>query len=172
MNLESVKIESINLIQIPISMDYCTDIYKEFTKDIVKYMYPKEPLNIKETQYFIKDSIERLKEGNNLQLVIIDKSNNAFIGCSGLHGIGRNDPELGIWIKRKSQGNGYGRESIHALIKWARENITFEYLKYPVDKRNVASRKIPEDNNGLIMNEYKKINQNGFELDIVEYWIR
>ena len=58
-----------------------------------------------------------------------------------------------------------------ALIEWAHENIKFNYLKYPVDKKNIASRKIPEKNNGKIMKEYKNKGQGGNELDEYEYWI-
>ena len=88
----------------------------------------------------------------------------------GLHSI--NDvPEFGVWTKKSSHGNGYGKEAIHALYKWACRNIEFDYITYPVDKRNVASRKIPESLGGVVAKEYKQENLAGFELDEVEYHI-
>ena len=58
-----------------------------------------------------------------------------------------------------------------ALITWARNSLDFNYLVYPVDKRNIASKRIAELNGGKIKAEYKKVNLVGFELDEVEYWI-
>jgi RimJ/RimL family protein N-acetyltransferase len=116
-------------------------------------------------------SFNSLEKGNDLQMVILKKQLNEFIGCAGVHQIGAKDPELGIWIKKSAHGNKYGLETITALIAWARKNIDFNYLRYPVDKRNRASRRIPEQNGGIIKREFKGINQKGFELDEVEYWI-
>jgi RimJ/RimL family protein N-acetyltransferase len=81
------------------------------------------------------------------------------------------DPELGIWTKKSSHNNGYGIEAMNGLIEWVNKNIKFDYLKYPVDKRNKASRRIPERNNGKIVKEYKNKGLGGKELDEVEYWI-
>jgi hypothetical protein len=62
-------------------------------------------------------------------------------------------------------------EAMTALINWTHKNIKFNHLKYPVDKRNKASGKLPENNNGKIMREYKTIGLGGNELDEYEYWI-
>jgi len=171
MNLIDLKIESNRLVQKTIDYHYAEDIFKEFNATITKYMGPKTADNIDETRSFITHAIECLKNGTELHMIITKKDNNEFIGCVGLHGIGNTDPELGIWIKEKAHGNGYGLEAITAMIKWARANIKFDHLKYPVDKRNWASRKIAEKNNGKIIKEYKTINQSNFELDEIEYWI-
>jgi [ribosomal protein S5]-alanine N-acetyltransferase len=169
--LREVTILSERLKQVPISMDYAEDIFKSFNKDITTYMYPKQAGSIDETIDFINSSNEALEEGSNLQLVVLNKDTNKFLGCSGLHNINDKDPELGIWIKKEAHNNGYGIEAIGAIIEWAKRNIDFEYLKYPVDKRNYASRRIPESFNGIAKKEYKAINLSNDELDIVEYRI-
>jgi len=171
MELMNVFIETKRLILKPISYEYTNDIFKEFTQEITIYMAPKPAINIEETKVFIEHSLKGLEDGNNLQMVILNKINNEFIGCIGLHEINKNDPELGIWLKKSSHNNGYGLEAINGLINWINENIKFEYLKYPVDKRNISSRKIPEKCNGKIMKEYKSIGMGGNELDQLEYWI-
>lgn len=170
MNIFDVKIETKRLLLVPITMDIAEEIFTSFTKDVAKYMYPKPADDIRETKEFIKCSIEGMKNGTNIQLVILDKTTNEFIGCVGLHSI--NDvPEFGIWTKMSSHGNGYGKDAIHALYKWACRNIEFDYITYPVDKRNAASRKIPESLGGVVAKEYKQKNLAGFELDEVEYHI-
>jgi [ribosomal protein S5]-alanine N-acetyltransferase len=106
-----------------------------------------------------------------LVLAILEEEKSEFLGLAGLHNIKSKTPEIGIWIKKSAHGNKYGLEAITAFIHWAKTNIDYTHLRYPVDKRNIASRRIPEMNGGIIMKEYKKINQRGFELDEVEYWI-
>ena len=56
---------------------------------------------IEETYEFIRSSIEGLKNGSNLQLIILKKPSNEFIGCAGLHRINTKNPELGIWTKKE-----------------------------------------------------------------------
>jgi RimJ/RimL family protein N-acetyltransferase len=171
MNLLDTKIETNRLLLVPINLSYAGDIFRNFTAEITLYMYPKPAKQIDETLEFINSSLKGLANGTNLQLVIIGKVAKEFIGCAGLHDVGQIDPELGIWTKKASHGNGYGLEAITAMIAWARSNIQFEYLKYPVDKRNYPSRRIAEFNGGVMKKEYRKVNQSGFELDEVEYWI-
>jgi len=171
MNLQKTKIETSNLFLIPINESYIQDIFNEFTNEITLFMFPKAAENIEETKQFVSSSINGLNQGNNLQLVALKKTNMEFVGCIGLHYFDKKDPELGLWIKKSAHGNGYGLEAITGLILWAKENIEFEYLRYPVDKRNYASRRIPEGNGGIIKKEFKTINQSGFELDEIEYWI-
>ena len=171
MDLMNIEIKTDRLLLKPISYDYVEDIFKEFTQEITKYMAPKPAETIEETKKFVDNSLKGLMDGNNLQMVILDKINNEFIGCIGLHELNTLEPELGIWTKKSSHHNGYGLEAMTGLIEWTHENIKFNHLKYPVDKRNIASRKIPERNNGKIMKEYKNIGMGGNELDEYEYWI-
>ncbi len=171
MDLLETKIETDRLQLVPISRDYAEDIFENFTSEITRYMFPKPAFRIGETLEFIDSSLKGLENGTNLQLVIIVKASNEFAGSVGLNNIGQISPELGIWIKKSAQGNGYGIEAIEAVIHWAKTNIRFEYLRYPVDKRNHASKRIPERNGGVVKKEYKQLNQSGFELDEAEYWI-
>ena len=171
MNLFKVIIETDRLLLKAISYDYANDIFREFTQEITRYMYPKPPERIEEIGEHIGKSLKELEEGTDLQMVIINKANNEFIGRIGLHDINTLEPELGIWTKKSSHNNKYGLEAMNGLIEWTNINIKFNYLRYPVDKRNTASRRIAETNNGKIMREYKKVGMGGNELDEYEYWI-
>ena len=104
-------------------------------------------------------------------LAILRKDTREFLGCAGFHNPKSKTPEFGIWIKKTSHGNGYGKEAITALYDWVCGKFEFDYILYPVDKRNIASRKIPESLGGVIKKEYKEKNLVGFELDEVEYHI-
>lgn len=164
-------IKTKNLELLVIDRSFGEVIFNEFTEEIATYMFPQPPNDISGTYSFIDESMENTKNGKDLQLVGIEKDSGEFIGCFGVHGLNRKDPELGLWVKKGAHGKSYGIEAMEALIKWLRENSDFEYLRYPVDKRNTKSRRIPERNGGVIKKEYKDINPKGFELDLVEFWI-
>lgn len=169
--LTDVKIESERLIQIPITMAYASEIFREFTDEITLFMYPPTPIALEETIAFIESAIVSLNDGTNLQMVVLNKATGEFLGCSGVHELGQAMPELGIWIKKSAHGRGIGMEAVSALIAWAWANLACEVLTYPVDRRNAASMRIPELHGGVVVNEWKAIKRNGFELDLVGYRI-
>ena len=170
MNLLNVEIETNRLLLRPIGLEYKEEIFSEFTEEIATYMYPRPAKTIAETELFIKDSRKELKKAINLQLVILEKDSEEFLGCAGLHDIDK-EPQLGIWLQKSAHGNRYGLEAITAIKEWADENLDYEYLIYPVDQENIASRKIPESLGGKIVREYEKLNLSGNILNIVEYRI-
>ena len=171
MNFLNVKIATPRLLLLPISMKYKEEIFLEFSAEITKYVYPRSPTNISETEAFINDSIAGIKNATDLGLVILNKDNQDFLGCAGIHGSKRKDPELGIWLKKAAHGHKYGPEAITAIKNWAEQNLDYNYLRYPVDKANIASRKIPEALGGNVVDEYDKINMSGNILHIIEYRI-
>lgn len=171
MNLLDVEISTNCLLLKPISIKYKADIFAEFTKEITTYMHPRSPKDISETEAFIKESSADLEKGNNLGLVILQKASQEFLGCAGIHNINRKEPELGIWLKKAAHGNKYGLEAITAIKCWADTNLEYEYLRYPVERANIASRKIPEALGGRIFREYDKTNMSEKILHIVEYRI-
>lgn len=171
MNILNISLETKRLKLIPIDLKFSEVIFNNFTEEVTMYMYPKPPSDINDTISFIMSSIEGFKTGKNLQLGIVNKRRNEFIGCVGLHNINEDKPEIGIWIKKNSHGCGYGIEAVNRIIEWARTNLEFDYLKYPVDRNNERSRRIPERNNGVVISEYKAINEAGNTLNIIEYAI-
>lgn len=171
MDTSTLTINSERLILQGISRDFAEDIFSEFTPEITTYMLPHAPLDIAETLGFINSSIDENREGKTFQAVILDTQSLEFLGCAGLHHIDGRTPAFGIWIKKSAHGHGYGKEAVTALKNWADQNLDYDYLLYPVDRRNLASRKIPEALGGTVAREYEEINQSGEKLFLVEYWI-
>lgn len=171
MNLLEFSISSERLKLIPTSLVYAQDIFSEFTKELTVFMYPKPATKIEETISFIQVSQEKMKNNEALQVVILEKDTDEFLGHGGIHGLKSDTPELGIWIKKSAHGKKYGREAVTALKKWIDTNLKYKFIKYPVDRRNIASRKIAESLGGMVGAEYKKISMTGNELHEVEYRI-
>ncbi len=171
MNLSETIITTERLILKSINQSFIKDIFDNFTTEITTFMYPQPSGNIEDTKEFVRISMIGLSEGTNLELVILDKATNEFLGCCGLHKLNESEPELGIWLKKAAHNNGFGLEAISGIIEWARSQIKFTYLKYPVDRNNYPSRRIPEHFSGKLVKEYYHTNMIGKELDIVEYWV-
>lgn len=171
MNLLDVVINSERLRMIPTSDDSAQDIFKEFNLEITKYMSPRSPKKIEDTFKYIKSSRLKMEKGEDLGLTIFDKKNGEFLGQCGLHRINTPTPEIGIWVKIDAQGNSYGKEAVTSIKNWCDENIKYKYITYPVDKRNISSRKIAESLGGVVKREFKKTNPSGKVLDEIEYWI-
>lgn len=164
-------IETERLLLVPADLKYADDIFKHFDSETTKYMYPKPADAISETKEFLSNAISEMKKGTNYQVIITRKDTHEFIGCAGLHELTSEIPELGIWIKKESFGNKYGQETIKGIVNWAVNQRKWRKARYPVDKRNTASRKIPESLNGVIVREFKSTNMSNVELDEVEYEI-
>lgn len=171
MDLKNIIIESPRLIQVPISEKYKHDIFNTFTPEVAKYMYPKPHDDISETEGFILMSLKGIEAGNNLQMVILKKSNNEFLGCSGLHNFNTDTPETGLWLKESAHGFAYGKETIEAIYNWTKQNMKFKYIKYSVERENIPSIKIPEMLGGKVHKEYKTKNMAGRIQDLLEYHI-
>lgn len=171
MDNSNTIIETERLRLVPINLSYQEEIFKEFTSEITTYMFPKPADAIAETVAFIESSLQKNQSGTDLQIVVTKKDSGEFLGCGGLHHIDTPTPELGIWIKKSAHGHEFGKETMIALKSWADQNLNYEYIIYPVDKNNFASRRIPEFLGGKITREYKEVGQAGQQLNMLEYRI-
>ncbi|MBD2578260.1 GNAT family N-acetyltransferase [Oscillatoria sp. FACHB-1406] len=171
-NFLELTLESERLRLVPISEQFASDIFREFTPEVTKYMSPSPPQEISETQHFITETRRWMEIGNNLVFAILSKQTEEFLGCCGLHGRGKIDkPELGIWLKKSAHGHHYGREAIRTLVDWGWQHLDLDCMIYPVDRQNIPSAKIPQSLGGKPIEESKLETQNGEILDLIVYQI-
>lgn len=171
-DLLSLVIPGDRIRLVTIDSKFERDIFQEFTDEVTVYMIPSPAKNIEETRSFISASRDGIKVGYNLQFVIVAKLTGEFLGNCGLHGENSvKTPEIGIWLKKDAHGKGYGREAVYTLVNWTKNNLNLDYFVYPVDRRNVPSRKIPESLGGEIIQEYKMEISSKKVLDLVKYKI-
>jgi ribosomal-protein-alanine N-acetyltransferase len=160
------------LVLKPVSSAYAAEIFQEFTPEITMYMMPRSPSHISETEHFIGLATAQRQNGTDLGFVILDKQSEEFLGVCGLHGTHNSkQPEVGLWLKKAAHKKGFGRETVNVLKDWCEQALDVEGLVYPVDRRNLPSRRIPEALGGTIVDERKEINMSGNELDEVVYFI-
>ncbi|MBP9719190.1 MAG: GNAT family N-acetyltransferase [Candidatus Levybacteria bacterium] len=156
---------------VALSEEYAADIFENFSEEITTFMNPRSPKKIEEVLEYIHTQIPKMERGEELPVIILDLETGEFLGGGGAHQLNTSTPELGIWIKKSAHGKKYGREAVTALKLWIDEHVPYTYIKYPVDKKNISSRKIAESLGGVVEDEYKKTNMSGNVLDEVEYRI-
>ncbi len=148
-----IKSERLQLISV--SLKYAEVICKEFTAKITEHMWPSAPKTQEEINQHISEKQLNMQEGTEIALAILNKENQDFLGYVCLHQANTKTPELGIWLKRSAHGFHYGFEAVNLLKTWAETNLSYDYLKYPVVKHNIPSRKLAEKMGGIIQSEVK-----------------
>ncbi len=151
-----MKIETNRLILIPVTQKYTSDIFENFTEDVTIYMFPCPAKEISETENIVESWVKQRINKTDYVYAITLKENSEFLGLVGLHNLNNNIPELGIWTKVHSHGNHYGREAIGGLIELAKKQ-GYTKLIYPVDKKNIASKKIPLFYGGKLIDSNKLV---------------
>jgi len=171
-DLLEVEIVTDRLVIRPTSFIDVEPIFSKFNERVTRYMFPSPASSSTETASFIADSIEGMIDRTDLQVTILRKDmQSQFAGCAGLHHPESRTPEIGIWLAEGSQGMGFGLEAVEAICGWAADEIECDYIIYPVDLANTASRHIAESLGAEVEDEYDRVTPDGRILNIVEYRI-
>ena len=170
-NLTTLTLDSDRLRLLPVGEAYTDLIFREFTPAVATFMHPRPPEQRTDSEAFVAAAMRANHEGSSLNMVITLHETGEFLGCVGLHKLVEARPEFGIWVKESAHMHGYGREAIHTLKRWADTYLTYEYLIYPVDSRNLASRKIPESLGAAIISQYDDTGGMGQDLTLIKYRI-
>lgn len=154
----------------PVADAVAPDIFATLDLTVTRYMVPRPAAKIEETRSFIERSQRSKEEGSELVLTVHRRETGEFLGGCGLHACyGPKAPEIGIWLKSAAHGNGFGKEAVLGMMKWAEENLDIEQFIYPVDRNNGPSRRIPESLGGRVIGEAKKISMSNIELDTIVF---
>ena len=105
------------------------------------------------------------------RLILRNDLPNRFAGCAGLHHPESPTPEIGIWLAEDSHRIGLGLKAVEVICNRAADEVECDYIRYPVDRANGPSRKIPESPGAEIEDEYGTITPDGRILNTVEYRI-
>lgn len=167
--LSGIQLTGEKLLCQPLSMEYAEDICKNFTDKVTKWMWPSAPKTQEQINQHILEQQQAMFKGEELALLVLKKETQEFLGCIAIHALNTATPEMGIWLKEEAHGQGYGFEALSLLKNWANENLSFDYLKYPVEKNNIPSQALAKKLGGKVEAEYIKKSESGKILDEVEY---
>lgn len=95
--------------------------------------------------------LAEMEAGAELFLVLRLAESAALVGVAGLHGIGKKEPEAGLWVKESAQRQGYGREAVAAMIVWVAGARGARAVLWPVVEENLPSRRLAEHLGGVVI---------------------
>lgn len=106
--------------------------------------------DIKETEKYAREAEENWINKNNdepyLQLVILDKHTNEFIGATSFHHYNWKIPsvETGYWVRKSKSGHGYITEATNAITQYAFKQLRVKRILLTCDPDNVKSKNVAE----------------------------
>lgn len=173
LDLTEVVIECPRVRLRPLRSEDAEGMFKEFTREITRYLIHQPTGRIEDNLAFIQGSNAGRSAGRDLVVLIADKNSGEFLGCGGIHSQARSmEPHLGIWIKKSAHGKGYGREAIAGVVQWAFGTFEIEAIRYDFDRANTASQKVVESLGGICVGEEATPHTDGGMLDTLIYHIK
>lgn len=114
--------------------------------DLLKLWMPwaTELPTAEETEEKVRHSRSRFLLREDLQLLLIDKNTNEIVGSSGLHRGDWEVPrfEIGYWIRKKYLNQGFAKEAVTAIARFAFEHLNARRLEIHVASHNETSQKV------------------------------
>jgi polyribonucleotide nucleotidyltransferase len=167
-DLSNIELETERLTLRPIQESDAEDIFENYDFETSQFVGVDRG-EMKDTQIFVKKSIQKLINGTCLTLVI--RNSNEFYGLISLSKINSDSPEIGIWLKKEMHSQGFGSEALTALFDWTKKNVRFSKIIWKAREDNVKSRKLVEKIGGQFVSNIKFTRQDGKITDSVLYHI-
>lgn len=166
MSFLDINIQTDRLSLVPVSLEYASQMLKELTEEITKYLSIYPPKSLRQEYDFIEKSRKDMENGVAIVLSILDRNTKEYLGNVSLSEIENKTPEMGIWVKKSSHGKKIGKEAANGLKNWALKNLKFDYILYTMDVGNIPSKKIAESLGGkFIKTETRSFSSGKVNLD-------
>jgi RimJ/RimL family protein N-acetyltransferase len=151
---DRIHIASERLLIKPFSAEDADATFICITPTLTRFMAWDPPAN--------KEAFDRIwqqwrlaaTEGSEFVFAIRERETATFLGLTGLHNVRGECPELGIWIREDRQREGFGREAVSLVARWATRVLGIRRgFTYPVAEENLASRRIAEALGGVVIEQ-------------------
>lgn len=145
---------------------YISQYYEDFTEEICKYQYPDSFKSIDEAEELITYFLDEMDNGNMLECMILD-NHGEFLGSMEAFGLKEDIIEVGLWLKKSAQRNGYGYEALKGLLDYLAENYTQDSYVYEVDERNTPSIALIEKFPHVVKEVNEVVTESGKKLRLI-----
>ena len=131
-------------------LDDLADIYPCVTTTLTRYMSWEPAHSFAEQETIAQQWLVKATKHSDQHFVLRHKQEQRFIGLIGVHGMQTSTPELGLWIREDCHHQGFAKEAIFEVFRWASTHLSAQYFLYPVAVENQPSRKLAEFLGGTI----------------------
>ncbi|MBE6023108.1 MAG: GNAT family N-acetyltransferase [Cellulosilyticum sp.] len=170
-NHNGFEIKTNRLRIVPVTETEAENYFREFTDEIARYQYPEPFSDLEATKKFIGDFTWAKKEGLHLVCSLFNEENQ-FIGSIEVYKLGQEWPELGIWICKAYQRQGYAYEAINGVIQFFKvHDVATKGFIYEADRRNPSSLKLVQKLQGVEVGYQEVPSDAGEILELKKYII-
>lgn len=131
-------------------MDDLADIYPCVTTTLTRYMTWEPEQSFAEIEQIGQKWLIAETKRTDHRFVLRNREDQQFIGLIGIHHLGTATPELGLWIREDFHQQGFAKEGLLKVFRWASAHISAQYFLYPVAIENQPSRKLAEFLGGTV----------------------
>ncbi|PKF32335.1 GNAT family N-acetyltransferase [Acinetobacter proteolyticus] len=131
-------------------MDDLADIYPCVATTLTRYMAWEPAQNFAAQEKIGQQWLIAETDHTDRHFVLRRKQDQAFIGLIGVHRMQTATPELGLWIREDCHNQGFAKEAILEVFRWASTHLAAQYFSYPVAVENQPSRKLAEFLGGTV----------------------
>lgn len=102
--------------------------------------------SVAETETWVREAALRFRTHEDLPLLLFRKSDDLFVGGSGLHNIDWEVPrfEIGYWVRTSLSRQGYITEAVNGIVAFAFDTLNAIRLEIRCDARNGRSAAVAE----------------------------
>jgi RimJ/RimL family protein N-acetyltransferase len=126
------------------------DIYPCVTATLTRYMAWEPAQSFTEQEKIGQQWLLAEAKNTDRHFVLRRKQDQGFIGLIGVHRMQTSTPELGLWIREDCHNQGFAKEAILEVFRWASTHVSAQYFLYPVAINNHPSRKLAEFLGGTV----------------------
>ncbi len=151
LHMDKIHIESRRLSIKPFASGDADSAFACITPTLTHFMSWEPPATRTDFDHIWRAWLPAIDDGSDFVFAVRQCSDRQFLGLAGLHHARTANPELGIWIREDRHGEGFGREAVERVARWASQAIGAQSFLYPVAVENRASRRIAESLGGAVI---------------------
>lgn len=128
---------------VPFEWKWTQAVLQTFTAEITRWQYPEPYQSEEDVRAWMSQQLQEMEQERCLELVILDEDDH-FLGGFEVMGLQQRYPEVGLWLRKEAQGQGYGKEALRVMLERLNESYRFEGYLYEADIRNLPSIRLAQ----------------------------
>ena len=137
-------------------MSDAEELFACITPAITRFMSWEPPQNFDDFKARRASQSEE-DDPNDFSFVIRLLLTGECLGAAALQRATSSTAEVGLWLKERSHGLGYGKEVIASVVRWGANHLDIDRFIYPVAEQNIASRRLVESLGGITIGKQSSL---------------
>lgn len=102
--------------------------------------------SVERSEIYCRNSQANFLARRDFPFLAFERETGALVGACGLHRPDWTVPkvEVGYWVRTTASGNGFVREAVDALVRYAFEHLRAQRIELVTDEENAPSRRVAD----------------------------